>query len=56
MTLRPEAASQKYPNKAILVSNLKFFCFTKTLQPVNIRGGDFKYGNNFFKFHPKIPK
>ena len=50
MTIFLKILSQKYPNKAFLVPNLRIFFFRKILQSDKFKGADFKYDNSFLKF------
>ena len=42
--------TQKYPNKALLVLNLRIFISEQTLQLDKFEGVDLKYDNDFFEF------
>ena len=46
-------AAQKYPDKAILFTNLIFFIQHETLHFEKLEGADFEYDNSFFQFQPK---
>ena len=41
--------TQKYPNKALLVLNLRIFISKQTLQLDKFEGVDLKYDNDFLK-------
>ena len=53
MTTVFQIPAQKYPNKELLVRNLRIFFLHQTLEQDIFEDHDLKHDNNIFKFQPR---